>query len=386
MTRLITDTAGLAAFCRELEDASFVTVDTEFMRERTFWPKLCLLQLGGPEAAACVDPLANGIDLTPAYELMANEAITKVFHAARQDLEIFYNLTGRIPAPLYDTQVAAMVCGFGDQVGYETLVAKLARVKLDKGSRFTDWSVRPLSTRQVEYALGDVTHLRTVYERLSKRVESQGRSDWVAEEMATLREPSTYVVQPADAWRRLKVRSHDRRFLAVLREVAGWREQMAQNRDLPRNRVLRDEALLEIAHARPTTQEALGRTRGLSRQIAESAQGTDILAAVTRGLEVPDAECPKLADKTELPARIGPVAELLRVVLKMKCEEHDVAQRLVASSSDLDHLAAFGDQAQVAPLAGWRRRVFGEVALRVRAGELALIVEHGRLRLVELED
>ncbi len=246
--------------------------------------------------------------------------------------------------------------------------------------------MRPLSPRQVEYALNDVVHLRPVYERLSRRVESQGRTDWVAEEMAVLTDPATYAVEPEEAWRRLKSRGAKPRFLAVLREVAAWRERLAQSRDVPRNRILRDEALLEIAHHQPTTTDSLARTRGLSRQIAENAQGAEILAAVRRGLELPEDQCPKLETKRELPGRIGPVVELLRVVLKMKCEEHDVAQRLVASADDLEQIAAFGPEAEVPAMSGWRRRVFGELALRVRAGEMALIIEDGRLRLIELED
>ncbi|TVR97854.1 MAG: ribonuclease D [Rhodospirillales bacterium] len=380
---LITDNQALVDFCRRVAGTPAVTVDTEFMRERTFWPKLCLVQVAGLKEAAAIDPLA-GLDLSPLFEILADPATVKVFHAARQDLEIFYQLMGKLPAPVFDTQVAAMVCGFGDQVGYETLVAKFAKVRLDKGSRFTDWSLRPLSRRQIDYALSDVIHLRKVYERLSAKLEASGREPWLLEEMAVLTDPATYALDPELAWKRLKTRGGNGRFLAELKELAAWREREAQARDVPRNRILRDEALVEIAHHTPTTAEALARTRGLPRSFAESAAGAAVLAAVTRGLAVPEAELPEPEAKREVPRRVAATAELLKVLLKMRADEHDVAQRLVASAADVEAIAAFGEEAKVQALTGWRRQVFGDAALAVREGRLALALKAGRLTLVEI--
>jgi ribonuclease D len=380
---LITDTAALAEFCRRIAACPYITVDTEFMRERTYWPQLCLVQVAGTEdLAAAIDPLA-GLDLSPLFELLANPRMLKVFHAARQDLEIFFHLMGRLPAPVFDTQVAGMVCGFGDQVGYETLVTKLARVRLDKASRFTDWSLRPLSERQIDYALSDVVHLRPVYERLRQRLEANGRSAWLDEEMAILTDPHTYDMEPNNAWRRIKVRGGNGRFLAVLRELAAWRERQAQSRDIPRNRVLRDEAMLEIAHHLPGSLADLNRTRGLGRSFAESAAGAEVLEAVARGCALAPEKWPEADIKRELPRRVAPIAELLKVLLKMKCDDHDVAQRLVASSADIEAIAAFGEEANVHALKGWRRQVFGEDALKIRDGRLALAIRRGRLTVVE---
>src|ERR1700722_12463222 len=278
---LITDSAALAKFCERQKGADYIAIDTEFMRERTYWPILCLVQVAGPEEAAAIDALAPGIDLSPLLALMADPEMLKLFHAARQDLEIFFHLSGAVPKPLFDTQIAAMVCGFGDSASYETLVRKLAGAALDKASRFTDWSHRPLTERQIEYALGDVVHLRTVYERLQQRLAKNGRASWFAEEMAALADPGLYRTEPAEAWRRFRLRGRaDRRFLGVLRAVAAWREGAAQQRDLPRGRIMRDEGLLEIAAHAPKTIEALGRPRSLGKGVAEGKLGRDILDAV----------------------------------------------------------------------------------------------------------
>lgn len=382
---LITDADDLADFCRRLRGLSYIAVDTEFMRERTYWPKLCLVQVAAPgDVSAAIDPL-SGLDLAPLFDIFADSRIVKVFHAARQDLEIFVHLTGRLPAPVFDTQVAAMVCGFGDQVGYETLVTKLARVRIDKASRFTDWSLRPLSDRQIDYALSDVVHLCPVYEKLRARLDATGRAGWLEEEMAVLTDPATYDMDPCEAWRRLKTRGGNARFLAVLRELAAWRERQAQSRDVPRNRVIRDEAMTEIAHHMPSTVADLARTRGLGRSFAESGAGTEVLAAVARGREVPREQCPQPDVRRELPRRVAPIAELLKVLLKMKCDDHDVAQRLVASSTDIEMIAALGEDAEVHALTGWRRQVFGEDALKIRQGRLALAVHGHRLTLVDVE-
>lgn len=381
--QLITDPDSLGAFCAAFAGSPYVAVDTEFMRERTFWPKLCLVQVAGPDAAAAIDPLADGMDLTPLLSVLTAPETVKVFHAARQDLEIFYQLMGALPAPVFDTQVAAMVCGFGDQVGYETLAAKLAKAKLDKASRFTDWSARPLSQRQIDYALSDVTYLREIYRKLKRKLETSGRSEWLAEEMATLTAPATYRLDPMEAWRRLKTRVVNGRFLAVLREVTAWREREAQHRDAPRAWVLRDEALMEIAHHVPTTIDDLARTRGLGRKFAEGASGAQILAAVRRGLDLPPDEMPMPPARRDIPRNVGPIADLLKVLLKLKCDEQDVAQKLVASSDDIDALAAWGADAEVGALHGWRRSLFGEDALRLRAGQIALAVRDAKLTVIE---
>ena len=382
---LIVDTEDLSAFCQRLHEVPFVTVDTEFMRERTYWPRLCLVQLAGPDEARAIDALADGISLEPLFELMADASVLKVFHAARQDLEIFFNLTDRLPEPVFDTQVAAMVCGFGDSVGYETLANKLAKEHVDKSSRFTDWAIRPLSERQIDYALSDVTHLRKIYEKLSRRLATNERGHWLDEEMAILTARKTYDIDPYDTYRRIKGRGKGGRYLAVLRELAAWREKQARSRDLPRNRVLRDEALVEIAHHTPKTPEELARTRGLGNKMAQGAGGAAILRAVQQGLELPEAECPKPPPKNDLPRGLGPVIDLLKVLLKLKCEQFDAAQKLVASAAEIERIAALGEDADVRALSGWRREVFGEDALRLRRGELALAIEGKKLKPVPIK-
>lgn len=384
---LIADTASLAAFCQRLQSAPYITVDTEFVREKTYWPQLCLVQVAGPEEAWAIDPLAPGMDLSPLYELMADTRVLKVFHAARQDLEIFLHQSGAIPTPLFDTQVAAMVCGFGDAVSYETLASQLAHAKIDKSLRFTDWAARPLSERQLHYALSDVTHLRPAYEKLKKRLEHDNRAEWLVEEMAVLTTPKTYCVEPDEAWHRLKPRSSSPRFLMVLKGLAAWREREAQERDLPRQRILRDEALMEIAAHAPTTADDLARTRGLSKGLAEGRQGTAILEAVAQALATPEAQWPVPAERNDLPRGLGPVVDLLKVLLKLKCDEHDVAQKLLASSSDIEAIAA-DDEADVPALQGWRRGIFGEDALRLKHGSIGIgLARNGKsLRLIPLEE
>ena len=381
---LIASSADLASFCRDLEGAPYITVDTEFMRENTFWPILCLVQVAGPDQAAAIDGLAEGLDMAPLIALFDDPKVLKVFHAARQDLEIFYHMNGRLPAPVFDSQVAAMVCGFGESVGYQTLASKLANAQVDKGSRFTDWTIRPLSDRQIDYALSDVTHLRTIYEKLAGKMEKNGRTEWLDDEMATLTASKTYAMQPEEAYRRIKTRSTDRRFLAILREVAGWREKEAQRRDMPRNRILRDEALLEIAHHAPKSPADLARTRGLGKNLAEGQQGAALIAAVEKGSQVPDADRPLPVERVHAPRGVGPVVEILKVLLKMKCDDLEVAQKLVASSADLERLATDGDRADVPALHGWRRDIFGGDALRLREGRLALALKDGRLAVREV--
>jgi ribonuclease D len=391
MTNLITDTVALAQFCERQKGAGFVAVDTEFMRERTYWPILCLVQVAGPDEAVAIDALAPGIELAPLLALIADPTILKVFHAARQDLEIFFQLSaaggsgGQVPHPVFDTQVAAMVCGFGDSVSYETLVKRLAGAALDKASRFTDWAHRPLSDRQIDYALADVVHLRTVYDRLQLLLAKNGRTLWFAEEMADLIDPAIYRSEPAEAWRRFRLRGRaDQRFLGVLRAVAAWRETAAQQRDLPRGRIMRDEAVLEIAAHAPKTIEGLARTRSLGKGVAEGKLGRDILEAVAQGLADPDPP-PAIPGKAEAPPGIGPLIELLRVLLKQRCEDFQVAQKLVASADDLEAIAA-ADDAPVRALHGWRRKVFGDDALALKHGRLALTAGGNRIELVPLPE
>lgn len=384
---IIADSAELAAFCQDLRAERFITVDTEFMRESTYYPQVCLIQLAGAHDARAIDPLAAGIDLSPLYDLMRDESVLKVFHAARQDLEIFWHAMGALPKPLFDTQIAAMVCGFGEQVGYETLVNDLAKASIDKSSRFTDWSKRPLTERQTTYALSDVTHLRVVYEKLAARLEKTGRGDWLGEEMAALGEPSTYIQNPDEAWRRLRPRSANGRLLVVLRAVCAWREREAQTRNLPRNRVVRDEALLEIAAHPPASVEDLLRVRGMGRGLAEGRSGQALLAAVAEALALPKESWPKLDRERDLPRGIGPLVELLRVLLKMRCDQHGVAQKLVASSADLDLIAATNENEAegIAALQGWRREIFGADALALKAGRLALAAEGMKVKIVTLD-
>ncbi len=379
---VITDSKDLAAFCRRLSEAEFVTVDTEFMRERTYWPHLCLVQLGGPDEAAAVDALAEGIDLAPLFDLLANPDILKVFHAARQDIEIFYHMSGTVPAPLFDSQIAAMVCGFGESVSYEILSGKLAKARIDKSLRFTDWARRPLSDRQIQYAIGDVTHLRVIYEALRSQLEKRGRAAWVAEEMAALLDPELYVIDPNNAWKRLKMRSRAPRLLAILRELAAWRETEARRRDVPRQRVLRDEAIVGIAAQAPNSKQELTQIRGVGGGTAALAE--PILEAVARGKAVPEDQCPEPP-----PNRHGlnaPEAQLdlLRVLLKMKSEEHHVAPRLIAAAADIERIAA-GETEGIAALGGWRHEIFGADALALREGRLALAVAGETLCLVPLD-
>jgi ribonuclease D len=382
---LIADTAALKAFCARLAAAPYITIDTEFMRERTYWPQLCLVQVADAQGAAAIDPLAPGMDLSPLFEVMDNPKVLKVFHAARQDVEIFFHQSGKVPAPIFDTQVAAMVCGFGDAVSYETLAAKLAKARIDKSQRFTDWSHRPLAERQLTYAVADVTHLRIAYEKLARQLDRDGRAGWLEDEMAILTDPATYRMEPEEAWRRLKPRTGNARTLMLLKALAAWREREAQTRDLPRQRVIRDEALVEIAGSAPTTIDELARTRGLSRGLADGRVGAAILGTVAQALTTPEAEWPQPEIRVDLPRGMGPVVDLLKVLLKLKCDEHDVAQRLIASSSDLEAIAA-DDSAHVPAMQGWRRSLFGDDALRLKHGKVGLaLAEDGKgLRLIPL--
>ena len=380
----ITDTEALTALVERLKKAEYVTVDTEFLRDNTYWPKLCLVQVAGPDVAAIIDPLAPLIDLQPLLDLMVDPTVLKVFHAARQDIEIFLKISGRIPEPLFDTQVAAMVCGYGDSVSYETLVAKIARATLDKSSRFTDWTRRPLTDRQLQYAVGDVTHLRKVYDSLAGELERSDRTEWLDEEMAILMDPATYIVEPHQAFQRIKTRTTNRRFLGILREVAAWRETEARVRDLPRGRLLKDDALLELAAHPPHSIDEMKQSRGVPKGFADGKLGPSLLEAVRLGLECPDADLPEAEKQVDTPRGVGPLVELLKVMLKLQCESHGVAQKLVANTADLERIAG-DDDADVPALRGWRRQVFGEAALALKTGKLALADEGRRIKLIRLD-
>jgi len=384
--KTITTTQELSDYCKYAAQFDFVTVDTEFLRERTYFSKLCLVQLAVPDdasgAAVLVDPLSNGMALDPLYGLLADPGIVKVFHAARQDLEIFFIEGGVIPAPLFDTQVAAMVCGFGEQVGYETLVRKIAKAQLDKTSRFTDWSRRPLTEAQQTYALADVTHLRDIYLELKRQISKSDRMAWVEEEMAVLRNPSTYVVEPDEAWKRVKTRTNSGKFLAVVRELAKFRETYSKDRNVPRNRVFKDDAMLELASTKPKSAQDLNRSRLLLREARKGDIADGILAAVAAGLACDPKDYPDaIDDRSKL--QINPaLADLLRVLLKAKSEHAGVAQRMISSAAELDELSA--GKRDLPALSGWRFEVFGKDALRLCNGEIALAAKNGKVKVIEL--
>lgn len=382
----ITTTPALAEFCERARSFAYVTVDTEFLRERTYYSRLCLVQLAVPgdaeSDAVLVDPLAEGLSLDPLYSLFADESVVKVFHAARQDLEIFFIEGNVIPAPLFDTQVAAMVCGFGEQAGYETLVRKIVNEGVDKSSRFTDWSRRPLTDAQKVYAIGDVTHLRGVYEFLAAKIEENGRKSWVEEEMQVLRAPETYVTIPDEAWIRIKTRSNSGSFLAIVRELAKFREIYAQTKNVPRNRVYKDDALLELASSKPKDIKELGRSRMLQREARRGEISEGILAAVVTGLAVPSDQRPKTQNKREN-LQVNPaLADLLRVLLKGKSDSTGVAPKLIANALELDQIAA--GKRKIRPLIGWRAQVFGDDAIRLCDGKVGLAVKGNKVDVVDL--
>ncbi|BBF93444.1 ribonuclease D [Blastochloris tepida] len=379
---LITTTRELADVCSRLAEYPFVTVDTEFLRETTFWPKLCVVQMAGPDEAVVVDALADGLDLSCFFELMANEQVVKVFHAGRQDIEIIWHRANMIPHPVFDTQVAAMVLGHGDSVSYDQLVQRLTGQVIDKSSRFTDWARRPLSEAQIAYAEADVTHLRDVYMRLLRDLEKRGRGDWVAEEMAVLISPETYRQDPAVAWQRLKTRVRKPRELGVLIEVAEWRDREAQARDVPRSRVLKDEVIGEIAIQQPTTPEALAQLRSLPKGFERSNWGVAIIETVKRGLARDPKTLPAIERERNSSNGAHATVELLKVLLRMTAERHAVAAKVIATVDDLEQIAA-DDEADVAALRGWRRELFGNKALALKEGRLALAIDRGRVVAVE---
>ena len=379
--RLIADSQELADFCQTIAEERYVTIDTEFMRDRTFWPKLCLVQIGSTDEAVAVDPLAPDIDLQPLQALLANEKITKVFHACRQDLEVFYHIFGELPVNVFDTQIAAMFTGYGDEVGYENLVGRIAKARLDKSSRFTDWARRPLSEAQLRYAIGDVTHLRKIFEHLEAQLDDAARRSWVDEELQPLLAADLYEQPPRSAWHRLKFKSKDRRFYGIVRELAAWRETRAQTRDVPRNRVMRDDIILEIAASKPKSVDEL---RGLDRVSIDRTGAAEMVAAIEAAMALPADELPPLKEHRIPPRGIGAIVDLLRVLLKHISDEEGIAPRLIATTSDLEAIAQ-DDDADVATMHGWRRRLFGERALAVKAGRVGFCVRDRKLELIKLE-
>ncbi len=382
--KLITTTAELSEACAALAKAEFVTVDTEFIRETTFWPELCLIQMASDDLAVLVDPIGGELDLKPFFDLMTAPEVVKVFHAARQDIEIIYKLGQVIPAPLFDTQIAAMVCGFGESIAYDQLVARTTDGRIDKTSRFTDWRRRPLSQSQLDYALADVTHLRDVYRALTAQLRAEGRAGWVESEMDVLSAPETYDLHPDDAWTRLKLRVRKPIELAVLKEVAAWREREARTRDQPRGRILKDDAIFEIAQQQPKDEEALARLRTIPRGWERSSAGREIVAAVNRALAIPKGDLPRIPKPPQLPEGTAAAVEFLRVLLKIVSEERGVAARLVATGDDLEKIALDGAQARVPAMEGWRRDLFGARALELLDGRSALAFQNRKVTVVPL--
>nr|WP_269456106.1 ribonuclease D [Rhizobium quercicola] len=380
---IIDTTAALQAACDTLATAPYLTIDTEFLRETTFWPQLCLIQMAGPDIAVIVDPLAKGLDLAPFFALMANPDIIKVFHAARQDIEIIFHLGGLIPHPIFDTQVAAMVCGFGDSVSYDQLVSRIKGEHIDKSSRFTDWSRRPLTDKQLDYALADVTHLRDVYHHLKAELEREGRSLWLTEEMAVLESRETYDMHPDDAWQRLKMRLKKPIELAVLQRIAAWREREARSRNVPRGRVLKDDALYEIAQQQPKDAEAMSRLRTVPKGWERSSAGTAIIEAVNEALALPKADMPRLPRQNQTSEGAAAAIELLKVLLKLVAEKQGVAAKIIANSDDIERIASEGEKADVGALKGWRRELFGDIALKLIQGDVALRFVDRKIEAVE---
>ncbi|QND59771.1 ribonuclease D [Mesorhizobium huakuii] len=370
----------LAAF----EKSDFVTVDTEFIRETTFWPILCLIQMAAPGVTALIDPLSPDINLAPFFRLMANEAVVKVFHAARQDIEIIVHLGDLVPHPVFDTQVAAMVCGFGDSVSYDQLVQRITGARLDKSSRFTDWRHRPLSDKQLDYALADVTHLIEVYQHLSAELERENRAHWLNEEMDVLTSRETYDPHPEDAWKRLKMRLRKPQELAIVQAVAAWREREARERDVPRGRVLKDDAIYEVAQQAPRDAAALGKLRTTPKGWERSSTATALLGAVNAALALPKEQMPKLPKNFQPPEGSSAAAELLKVLLRIVAEKQGVASKVLASSDDIDRIAAGGEDADVPALQGWRRAVFGEAALKLVRGEIGIKFDKRKIAVFDL--
>ena len=378
---LISDRKTLVTNCEVLRESEFIAVDTEFMRDKTYWSQLCLVQLSTPDLTIVIDALSPKIDIDPVLEIMANKTIIKVFHSARQDLEIFYKLMGTLPAPIFDTQIAAMACGFGESVGYDKLVKELINVEVDKTIRHTDWTSRPLSSRQIKYAEGDVTHLWKIYLKLKQRLKENKRESWLDQEINNLIKLDNYLFSPSTAWQRLKVKKSNPRFLAILKEIAAWRETEAQRQNVPRNRIIRDESIIETAHRTPNSIDQLLRIRGLDKTKILEKYGEKLLKAVKIGSDIPNEELPLVQAKKPLPRDIGPATDLLKVLLKMRSEEHGIAQKLISTTQELEKISAYGEKADVLALHGWRRHIFGEDALKLASGSIGITIEKKKLKI-----
>jgi ribonuclease D len=378
---LITNTADLEAFCKRAATSPYITVDTEFVREMTYWPQLCLIQVGLAEEAVAIDPLAKYMDLSPFFDLLQDPQVLKVFHSGRQDIEIFYHLIGKIPRPIFDTQIAAMVCGFGESIAYDVLVQKYARVSIDKSSRYTHWAQRPLTEKQLTYALGDVIHLRVVYEKLHQKIVAEDRLHWLEDEVAILIDPQTYAMDPYAAWQRIRAKSAKPRMLAILRELAAWREIMAQHQNVPRTRVMRDDVMVELAVAAPRSAAELSRMRGSAAFLKKKK---DILALIEKAHALPLEDCPQVKKEGGSPPGSSALVEMLRLLLKIKSEKYHVAQKLLATNADLEIIARSPDPS-VPALEGWRREIFGNAALALKTGKIAIGIKDHKISLIPLE-
>ncbi len=383
---IITKSEDVKAFCEELSKHEFITIDTEFLREKTYYPKLCLIQLSAPDKQArAIDPLAKGIDLSPLFKLLENKNVLKVFHSGRQDLEIFYNLTGKVVTPFFDTQIAAMVCGYGDCIGYDRIVKQIAGEQIDKSSQFTNWSLRPLSDKQINYALGDVTYLCDIYLYLKSELEKRGRIDWVMQEKAVLSDPATYANDPYKAWERIKIKTPKAKNLAILRELAAWRENQAQKRNIPKPWVMRDETLADMASQAPNNKKQIAKIRNISKDIAEGKTGDHLLKIIKKAINSPQDSWPKPKERKQLPQGLAAVVDILKMLLKIQSTEHDVAAKIIASSADIEEIA-MNDNADVPALSGWRREVFGAEAIAVKHGKLAIGLKNGNITKFSITD
>lgn len=380
---VITNNNLLKELCERLSKSIYVTVDTEFLRDKTYYSKLCLIQIADENEFHAIDVLAEGLDLAPFYELMANEKVLKIFHAAKQDIEIFVNQCGKVPVPMFDSQIAAMVCGYGDSIGYEKLVISITNNTLDKSTRFTDWSRRPLSQRQIDYALGDVTYLRDIYKSLKAQVQKAGRGEWLKEEMAALCNADNYTILPVNAYKRVRIKNSNRRFNAIVRKLAEWREGEAQSRNVPRNRIMRDEIMLEIAAGRPQHANGLNGIRGLSPNFGSSKPGVKVIEVIKAALEIPEDDLPQIKRHRPPQMNTDPIMELLKVLLKLKCQTENVAPKLIANTDDLERLAQ-NDDADIPALKGWRYELFGKDALALKRGEMGFAMKNGEIITLDL--
>ena len=381
---LISTTESLITFCNKIENENFITVDTEFIREDTYWPKVCLIQIAGEQETALIDPLSPTIDLSPLFKIMQNDKIVKVFHSAYQDLEIFYLLMKDLPRPIFDTQIAGMVCGFGESVGYETLVKSIIKTPLDKSSRYSNWARRPLTEKQLKYAANDVIFLRVIYQNLLERLQKNDRFSWIKEEMEELQNIDSYRLQPEKAWQRLRPKSGEPRFLARLQALSAWREIEAEHKNIPRGRMLRDEILIEIAAHNPISLEELSQIRGISIKLATGPTGSQILNVLNSANQIPVEACPILHSKIEKLGASSILIDLLRVLLKIKSQESHVAEKLIATSKDLDALIMLKENAPIHLLKGWRYEIFGKVALDFLNGKISISLKEQKIFMTEI--